>query len=88
MELEDRTVVAYLTAQGFEDLNFLLGLEDQLTGVAGLVENTDSFGLWLSKAGERWQRVLGVPWHYLRAIEVEPEGEPGKEIRKSIGFER
>jgi hypothetical protein len=86
MELQDRAVVMYLTAGGFEDLNFLVGLDDDLTGLTGLVVESDTFGLWMSLAGESQERILGVPWLYIRAIRVEPAGESEKETRKSIGF--
>ncbi len=87
MELEGKTVVAYLTPEGFAQLNFLVGLDTEDTGAAGFVMNTDRFGMWMSLAGDRWGRTLIVPWHYLRAIEVEPESEPGREIRGKIGFQ-
>lgn len=86
MELEGRTVLAYFTREGFEQLNFLLGLEKEDSGAIGLVMNRDGFGIWLSLAGERWRRILIVPWHYLRALEVEVEAEAGREIRRKIGF--
>jgi hypothetical protein len=87
VQLEDRTVAVYLTPQGFEQLNFLLGLEEEHSGAAALVINTDGFGIWISLAGHhRRRRILIVPWHYLRLIEVEPETEVGKEAKKKIGY--
>jgi hypothetical protein len=87
MQLEDQAVVTYLTANGFENLNFLLELGNDRVGIVGLVMGTDGFGIWLSLAGEGWRRALIVPWHYIRAIEFELETEPSKEMRKSIGFQ-
>jgi len=86
MVLDGRTVSIYLTPEGFEQVNFLLGLEGKDTGAVGLVVNTDGFGIWISSADDRWRRTRIVPWRYLRAMEVEFETEPGREVKRKIGF--
>lgn len=86
MDLENREVVVYLTGEGFSQLKNLLQLEDEESGMVGLARDVDGFGLWLSPATARWKRAFAIPWHCLRAIEVEAESDPGKEVRKSIGF--
>jgi len=87
VELEGRTVVVYLTPEGFGQLNFLLGLDVQDSGAVGLVRSADGFGIWLSLAGNRWQRILIFPWGYVRAIEVEPEAETETQVTRKIGFQ-
>lgn len=86
MQLEHQAVVVYLTPEGFAQLNSLLDVKNELDGVTGVVRDTDGFALWLSPAGERWMRIIGVPWHHLRAIEMEWQVEPVPEVRKTIGF--
>jgi hypothetical protein len=87
VELEGRTVAVYVTREGFAQLNFLLGLEVQDEGAVGLVRSADSFGIWLSLAGNRWARILIVPWGYVRAIEVEPETDTERQVTRRIGFQ-
>lgn len=86
MELENRRIIVYLTGEGFQEVGSLLELETGEVGKVALVTGTDGFGIWLSLAGERWRKSLIVPWHYLRAIEFEPEMERPKDIKKSMGF--
>ena len=85
MELEERTVVTYFTPDGFERLSPLLDLTNEQQGTDGLVSGTDVFGIWLSPK-ERPRRMIIIPWHYIRAIEFELEGEPGREVTKHIGL--
>ena len=85
MELEERAVVTYFTADGFERLSPLLDLTNEQQGTDGLVSGTDVFGIWLSPK-ERPRRIIIIPWHYIRAIEFELEGEPGREVSKHIGL--
>lgn len=87
MELDNRAVVVYLSAGGYEELNFLFGLKDQDEGVGGLIRATDGFGIWLSVTGEPSSRTLIIPWHNVRALDLELEAEPGREEKRTIGFE-
>jgi hypothetical protein len=88
MELEGTRVVAYLSTEGFAELGNLLGIEDRDSGIAAEVTSTDGFGIWLSPAGDQWTRILGAPWKYFRAFQLEFEPEPKvlPELRRRVGF--
>jgi len=68
--LENRSVVVYLSQGGFLQLNDLVGLEAEGQGFAAFVSEVDGFGVWLAIAGRVGERLLIVPWHFIRAIEV------------------
>ena len=90
MEFFDRATVVYVNEQGFLDLKFLLGIESPLQGSVCRVLETDSFGVWIS-INEDPRRIVGLPWHYVRAIELEQEVlGPVKtgEKKTRIGFSR
>ena len=86
MELENRKIIVYVSSEGFQQLGSLLDLESAQVGRVALVTGTDNFGIGLSLAGERWLKNLIVPWHYLRALEIEPQMGRPKDIKKSVGF--
>ncbi len=86
MGLEGRPVAIYLTAGGFKELNFLFGLKNQRHGLAGLVRDADGFGIWLSWTGKPSEQIVIIAWRYVRAIMLQFEAEPGKEVRRTIGF--
>lgn len=88
MPLENRSVVVYLSQDGFLQLNDLVGLEAEGQGFAAFVSEVDGFGVWLAIAGRVGERLLIVPWHFVRAIEVEPERGDLSEVRRTIGFQR
>jgi len=69
-------------------LNDLVGLEAEGQGFAAFVSEVDGFGVWLAIAGRVGERLLIVPWHFVRAIEVEPERGDLSEVRRTIGFQR
>jgi hypothetical protein len=90
VELEGRAAVAYLTGQGFQSIGSLLEVESSIQGKVCQVISADSFGLWISPAGEEWRRTIGVPWQFVAAIEMEWEAGADTEIpevRRRIGFE-
>jgi len=90
VELEGRAAVAFLTGQGFQSIGSLLELESAIQGKVCQVISADSFGLWISPAGEQWRRTIGVPWQFVAAIEMEWEegAHTGiSEVRRRIGFE-
>ncbi len=88
MELEGCRVVVYLNGEGFTELRPLLRLEEKDAGLAAVVTATNNFGIWLSVAGERWARLFGAPWRYIRVLDVEfdPEEKAAPEIKRRIGF--
>jgi hypothetical protein len=90
MGLEGATVVAYLSSEGFAELAGLLGLQERDEGLTATITSTDAFGVWLSPAGDEWARVVGAPWRYFRALQLEFQAEPeaSPEIRRQIGFQR
>jgi hypothetical protein len=88
MELVDRTVVVYVNEQGFLDLKSLLGIESSLQGSVCQVLGADGFGVWVP-LGEDLRRIVIVPWHYVRAFELEQEmlgPVESSEKKKRIGF--
>jgi hypothetical protein len=74
--------------QGFLGLKSLLGIESSLQGSVCRVLETDNFGAWISIDDDP-RRILGLPWHYVRTIELEKEMlgpvQPG-ERKFGIGF--
>lgn len=78
MTLDERLIQLYVTAQGFKDLGFLLGIKSERDGIECLVRKTDSVGIWIVIASEEWRRVLVVPWRYVRAISFLIEERKGK----------
>ena len=86
IDLENRAVVLYLTADGFRQLNFLLRLGGERKGLSCLVISSNGFGIWISPVGKARTKLLIVPWHWVRTMELELEAEPVSEVRKSIGF--
>jgi hypothetical protein len=90
VDLEGRAAVAYLTGQGFQSIGSLLELESAIQGKVCQVISADSFGLWISPAGEQWRRTIGVPWQFVAAIEMDWDVGAHTEIpevRRRIGFE-
>jgi hypothetical protein len=90
VDLEGRAAVAFLTGRGFQSIGSLLELESAIQGKVCQVISADSFGLWISPAGEQWRRTIGVLWQFVAAIEMEWEegAQAGiSEVRRRIGFE-
>ncbi len=87
MDLEGRAVATYVTRNGFEELNFLLGMKGETDGILGVVRSADTIGLGVSLTEERRGQVWIIPWRYVRAIRLQFEAEPIAKMRRSVGFQ-